>query len=69
MLQKEKASVASKKNDFAKSRMKEVEIKGKIVDRNRYAQTVNERSLDLARTAKIKAGKSKQSVVAALTGM
>ena len=69
LLQKEKAEVAHKKNSFAKTRMKEVEIKAKLVDRNVYASKINTMSLSLAKTAAMKASQSKSNMVAALTAM
>ncbi len=64
LLEKQKAEVAHKKHEFQKTRMKEVEIKAKIVDRNQYANTINQMSLKLAQTAAVE---SKRNVVAALT--
>jgi len=64
---KNKAEVAAKKFQFSKSRMKEKEIKAKLIDRNVYAQSINEMSLTLAKTAKMKAATSKSSVVSMLT--
>ena len=69
LLQKEKAEVAEKKNKFQKTRMKEVEIKAKLVDRNPYADKINTMSLTLAKTAALKSKQSKANVVAALTAM
>ncbi len=62
LLEKEKAEVASKKHAFQKTRMKEVEIKAKMVDRNVYAQSINNASLMLAKTA-AEARESKRNVV------
>ena len=67
LLVKNKAEVAQKKFAFSKSRMKEKEIKAKLIDRNVYAQTINEMSLDLAKTAKMKAATSKSNVISMLT--
>lgn len=65
LLEKEKAEVAAKKHTFQKTRMKEVEIKAKIVDRNVYAQSINNMSLQLAKTAAA-ARESKRNVVSML---
>jgi len=67
LLVKNKAEVAQKKFAFSKSRMKEHEIKAKLIDRNPYAQTINNMSLTLAKTAKEDAYKSKSNVVSMLT--
>ena len=61
LLEKEKAEVAQKKHAFSKTRLKEVEIKAKIVDRNPYAQSINNESLYLAKTA-AEARESKRNV-------
>ena len=68
LLVKNKAEVAAKKFQFSKTRMKENEIKAKRIDRNPYAQTINDMSLTLATTAKEKAMTSKNSVISMLTG-
>ncbi|GMH70995.1 hypothetical protein TrRE_jg13482, partial [Triparma retinervis] len=61
LLIKQKASVANKKYNFAVTRTKEMEIKAKMIDRNVYAQSINDMSLTLAKTKE--ARRSKKSVV------
>jgi len=65
LLVKQKAEVANKKYNFAVTRTKEMEIKAKMIDRNVYAQSINDMSLTLAKTAK--ARRSKNNVVSMLT--
>ena len=65
LLIKQKASVAHKKYNFAVTRTKEQEIKAKMIDRNVYAQSINDMSLTLAKTAK--ARRTKNNVVSMLT--
>ena len=57
--------MANKKYNFAVTRTKEMEIKAKMIDRNVYAQSINDMSLTLAKTAK--ARRSKNNVVSMLT--
>ena len=60
LLVKSKAEVAEKKYKFAVTRQKEQEIKAMTIDRNVYAQSINDMSLTLAKTAA--ARRSKQTV-------
>lgn len=65
LVEKQKADVATKKYNFSQTRMKEKEIKAKMIDRNVYAQSINDMSLTLAKTAQ--ARRTKNNVVALLT--
>ena len=65
LLTKQKSEVANKKYAFAVTRQKEKEIKAMTVDRNVYAQSINDMSLTLAKTHA--ARQSKKNVVAMLT--
>ncbi len=71
LLTKQKAEVAQKKYHFAQTRMKEKEIKAKLIDRNVYAQSINDMSLTLAKTHSTRMKKtaldSKRNVVSMLT--
>ncbi|GMH93686.1 hypothetical protein TL16_g12696 [Triparma laevis f. inornata] len=58
LLLKNKAEVATKKYKFAVTRQKEKEIKAMTVDRNVYAQTINDMSLTLAKTHEARRSKN-----------
>jgi hypothetical protein len=61
----QKAEVAQKKFKFAETRLKEKEIKAKLVDRNVYAESINQMSLNLAKTHKMQQTRELQKEAAA----